>query len=54
MKAEFSYTLEKQDIIDYMRLSVEEKLQWLEDMAEFSEMALSDEAKRVRERFRSQ
>ena len=45
-EAGFSYTLEDEK-------STEEKLQWLEDLMEFSEAALTPKEKAVRERFRS-
>ena len=49
----FSYTLEKEDIINYMKLSDAEKLQWLEDIVLFSEKALTVENKAVRDYFRN-
>jgi hypothetical protein len=51
---EFKYTLEREDIEAYLRLSTEEKLQWLEEIAEFSDRVMTPEAKAIRERFRSE
>lgn len=48
----FNYTLEKEQIKEYLKLSPEEKLLWLEDIFLFSELALSQKAKKVRNYFR--
>ncbi len=53
MNKGFSYTLEKEDIINYMKLSDAEKLQWLEDIVSFSDKALKVENKAVRDYFRN-
>ena len=37
-----TYTLEDDKITEYMHLSTEEKLKWLEEINEFSNMVLSD------------
>ncbi len=37
---EFSYTLEDEKIVEYLRLSTEEKLNWLEEIAEFNHLVL--------------
>ena len=37
----FSYILEDEKIIEYMKLSTENKLQWLEEINGFNTMVLS-------------
>lgn len=49
----FRYTLEKEDIINYMKLSTAEKLQWLEDIMLFTEKSQTDDEKKIREHFRN-
>jgi len=51
---EFKYTLERSDIEAYLRLTAEEKLEWLEEIADFSEKAMTPEAKAIRDLFRSE
>jgi len=46
------YTLEDEKIIEYMKLSVEEKLKWLEDINAFNELFLTEREKEIRERLR--
>ncbi len=46
------YTLEDEKIIEYMALSVEDKLQWLEEMNEFNRLFLTKEEKEVMEGLR--
>lgn len=48
----FSYTLEDDKIKEYMKLTTEEKLQWLEEILVFNEMVLSQKQKEIREKFR--
>ncbi|MEP9410578.1 MAG: hypothetical protein HRF42_04115 [Candidatus Brocadia sp.] len=48
----FRYTLEKEDIVNYMQLSDEEKLNWLEEIVSFTEMVLTPKEKKVRDYFR--
>ncbi|MFH1096513.1 MAG: hypothetical protein ABH886_09540 [Candidatus Desantisbacteria bacterium] len=52
MSKGFCYTLEKEDILNYMKFSTEEKLKWLEEIVVFTEEALTAKEKRVREYFR--
>jgi hypothetical protein len=52
MKKGFSYTLEDEKIRDYMALSTEDKLKWLEDINEFTRLALSPAEKEIREKIR--
>lgn len=42
----FRYTLEKEDIVNYMKLSDEEKLNWLEGIVSFTEMVLTPKEKK--------
>jgi len=53
MNKGFYYTLEKEDIINYMKLSTKEKLNWLEEIVLFTEKALTPKEKKVREHFRN-
>ncbi|HEY9841052.1 MAG: hypothetical protein ACAI44_23775 [Candidatus Sericytochromatia bacterium] len=48
----FHYRLEREQIRDYKRLSPEQKLQWLEEIFLFTEMAQSDKARKIRRYFR--
>ena len=48
----FSYTLEDDKIKEYMKLTTEEKLQWLEEILVFNEMVLTPKQKDIREKFR--
>jgi len=49
----FSYTIEDEKIREYMKLSTEEKLMWLEEIIEFTQQALSAKEKEFREKLRS-
>lgn len=53
MNKGFCYTLEKEDIVNYMKLSDEEKLKWLEEIVLFTEKALTPKEKKIREYFRN-
>jgi hypothetical protein len=48
----FRYTLEEEKIREYMKLTPEEKLTWLDEIFRFSEEALSPNAKKIRARLR--
>jgi hypothetical protein len=48
----FSYTLEKEKIQEYMKLSTKDKLKWLEEINDFTNMVLTDREKRIRAKFR--
>lgn len=52
MSKGFSYTLEDEKILEYMKLSDEEKLTWLEEINEFTRAVLSEKEKELRERLR--
>ncbi len=49
----FNYTLEDEKIIEYMKLSTEDKLKWLEEINEFTNMVLSNREKELREKLRA-
>ncbi len=44
-KKGFSYTVEDEKLIEYMKLSTEQKLAWLEEINSFTHAVLSDEEK---------
>jgi hypothetical protein len=46
MIEEFSYTLEDEKILEYLRLSTEDKLNWLEEIVEFNALVSKDTQKR--------
>jgi hypothetical protein len=46
------YTLEDEKIIEYMALSVEDKLTWLEEMNQFNRLFLTPKDKEVMEGLR--
>jgi hypothetical protein len=54
MKKGFQYTLEDEKIIEYLKLTTKEKLQWLEEINNFSHAALDDQQKEIRARFRAE
>jgi hypothetical protein len=49
----YSYTVEDEKILEYMKLTTEEKLQWLEEINAFTFAVLSDEEKLLRQKLRS-
>jgi len=48
----YSYTLEDEKIKEYMKLTTEEKLLWLQEITEFTDMALNDREKEFRRKLR--
>jgi len=48
----FSYTVEKEKLLAYMKLSLEEKLKWLEEVNEFTRLFTTESEKKIREKFR--
>lgn len=48
----FRYTVEDEKIREYMKLTTEEKLVWLQEVIELTEMVLSDKEKEFRRRLR--
>ena len=53
MKKGFSYTLEEEKILEYLKLSTEDKLNWLEEINAFNRMIMDDREKEIREKLRS-
>ncbi len=51
-KKGYSYTIEDEKIIEYIKLSTEDKLNWLEEINEFTNMVLNDKEKEMREKLR--
>lgn len=47
-----SYSLEDEKIIEYMKLSTEDKLKWLEEINEITNMVLTDKEKEFREKLK--
>ena len=54
MSQGFHYTLDSEQIAEYIKLAPEQKLQWLEDILIFTEAALSAEDKKIRDYFRNE
>lgn len=48
----FHYSVEPEKIRAYQQLTAEQKLQWLGEIFEFTEAALSPKARRVRQKLR--
>lgn len=42
MSEEFSYALDDEKILEYLRLSTEDKLNWLEEIVEFNNLVLGE------------
>ena len=49
----YSYTIEEEKILEYMKLTTEQKLQWLEEINAFTFAVLSNDEKLLRQKFRS-
>ena len=49
----YSYTVEEAKILEYMKLTTEQKLQWLEEINAFTFSVLSDDEKLLRQKLRS-
>jgi gluconate kinase len=49
----FAYDLEDDKIREYMKLSDEDKLRWLEEINEFTQAVLGEKEKRFREILRA-
>ena len=52
-KKGYSYTVEEEKLIEYMKLFTEQKLKWLEEINTFIHSVLSDEEKLVRQKLRA-
>ena len=50
---EFVFEIEDEKIREYMKLSTEQKLQWLEEINAFTHAVLSDEEKLIRQKLRA-
>lgn len=48
----FSYTVDAKKILEYMKLPVEEKLNWLEEINEFTFLFLGEKKREIREKLR--
>jgi hypothetical protein len=48
----YSYTIEDEKIIEYMKLTTEEKLIWLEEIVKFTNLVLNDSEKEFRQKLR--
>jgi hypothetical protein len=48
-----SYTVEDEKIIEYMKLTTQQKLKWLEEINIFTHSVLSDEEKLIRQKLRA-
>ncbi|MBI5607236.1 MAG: hypothetical protein HY879_28215 [Deltaproteobacteria bacterium] len=53
MNKGFQYTIEEEKIIEYLKLSTADKLQWLEEINEFNRIALDEREKEIRIRLRA-
>ena len=49
----YSYVIEDEKIKEYMKLTTEEKLEWLESINYFNSLLLTAEQKEIREKLRS-
>ena len=52
MSKGFYYTFEDEKIREYMKLTTEEKLKWLEEINTFTEMVLNEKEKQFRNKLR--
>jgi len=53
MNKGFTYTLEEEKIREYMKLTAEDKLKWLEEINNFLNLALTKKEKNIWELFRT-
>lgn len=53
MKKGFQYTLEEEKIIEYLKLSTADKLQWLEEINEFNRIVLDEREKEIKIKLRA-
>ena len=53
MKKGFDYTLEEEKLIEYLRLSTEDKLRWLEEINELTRAVLNEKEKAFRDKLRA-
>ncbi|MBN1115195.1 MAG: hypothetical protein JXA66_07635 [Oligoflexia bacterium] len=48
------YKLDIEQIIEYMKVPVEDKLNWLEELLEFTQKAQTQEAKEIAKKFKDE
>lgn len=48
----FKYYLEDDKIREYMKLSIEQKFKWLDEINRFNELVMDDKTKKIREKLR--
>jgi hypothetical protein len=53
MKKGFQYSIEDEKIIEYLKLSTEDKLRWLEEINAFTQLVMDEKAKEFRARLRA-
>ena len=53
MSKGYSYTVEDDKIREFMKLSTEEKLKWLEEIFEFTNLVLNEKEKEFRDKLRA-
>ena len=49
----YAYVLEDEKIVEYMKLTAEEKLAWLHEINSFNRLVLSKEQQELREKLRT-
>ena len=52
MSVGYSYTIENDKIREYMSLSTEDKLRWLQEINEFTNLVLTAKERKIREKLR--
>lgn len=52
MNKGFSYTIDDEKILEYMKLPVQDKLKWLEEINEFNELFLGKKEKKIRDKLK--
>ena len=48
----FKYYIEDEKIKEYMKVPIEQKFKWLEEINRFNEMVMDEKTKKIREMFR--
>jgi hypothetical protein len=51
-KGGYSYSVTREELLEYMKLTTEEKLQWLEEMLIFTAETSTPETRKIRDFFR--
>jgi hypothetical protein len=46
------YTVSDEKLKEYMKLPIEQKFKWLEELRQFNEMVMDEKTKQIREMFR--